>query len=55
MDTSGGPYIPGRYNAVEDALSRWAYPASEAYSEVTFHGTSTVRPEAIKFTRRNKH
>ena len=33
-------YIPGCYNTVADALSRWAYPASEAYSEVSFHGTS---------------
>ena len=24
-------YIPGCYNTVADALSRWAYPASEAY------------------------
>ena len=33
-------YIPGRYNTVAEALSRWAYPASEAYSEVSSHGTS---------------
>ena len=23
-------YLPGKYNTVADALSRWAYPASEA-------------------------
>ena len=32
-----------------DALSRWAYPASEAYSEVSFHGTSTDKAEVIEF------
>ena len=41
-------YIPGRYNTVADALSRWAYPASEANSEVSFHGKESWR-------RRNKH
>ena len=41
-------YIPGRYNTVPDALSRWAYPASEAYSEVSFNGTSTDKAEVIE-------
>ena len=44
-------YIPGRYNTVADALSRWAYPASEAYSEVSFHGTATDKAEAIEFDK----
>ena len=44
-------YIPGRYNTVEDALSRWAYPASEAYSEVSFHGTSKDKAEVIEFDK----
>ena len=42
-------YIPGCYNTVADALSRWAYPASEAYSEVSFHGTSKDKAEVIEF------
>ena len=44
-------YIPGRYNTVVDTLSRWAYPASEAYSEVSFHGTSKDKAEVIEFDK----
>ena len=44
-------YIPGCYNTVADALSRWAYPASEAYSEVSFHGTSKDKAEVIEFDK----
>ena len=44
-------YIPGRYNTVAEALSRWAYPASGAYSEVIFHGTSKDKAEVIKFDK----
>ena len=44
-------YIPGRYNTVADALSCWAYPASEADSEVRFHGTSTDKAEVIEFDK----
>ena len=32
-------YIPGAQNEIPDALSRWAYPASEAYKERSKHGT----------------
>ena len=32
-------YVPGSSNGVPDALSRWAYPASEAYKERSKHGT----------------
>ena len=62
MDTPGGPagrtgrwheltYILGRYKTVADTLSRWAYPASEAYSEVSFHGTSKDKAEVIEFDK----
>ena len=44
-------YIPGRYNTLADTLSRWAYPASEAYSEVSFHGTSKEKAEVIEFDK----
>ena len=44
-------YIPGRYNTVADALSRWAYLASEAHSEVSFHGTSKAKAEVIEFDK----
>ena len=32
--------VPGEANIVGDALSRWAYPASQGYKDVTWHGTS---------------
>jgi hypothetical protein len=32
-------YVPGPSNEVADALSRWAYPASEAYRDISWHGT----------------
>ena len=44
-------YIPGRYNTVADARSRWANPASEAHSEVRFHGISTDKAEVIEFDK----
>ena len=44
-------YIPGRCNTLADPLSRWAYPASEAYSELSFHGTSTDKSKMIEFDK----
>ena len=44
-------YIPAHYNTVADALSCWAYPASEAYSELSFHGTSTDNAKVIEFDK----
>ena len=32
-------HVPGVDNVVGDALSRWAYPASQAYEDVSWHGT----------------
>ena len=32
-------YIPGKENTIQDLLSRWAYPASEAYRDVSRHGS----------------
>jgi hypothetical protein len=30
-------HVPGSINGLPDALSRWAYPASEAYNERSKH------------------
>ena len=35
----GVVYIPGEDNVVADALSRWAYPASKAFADVSIHGS----------------
>jgi hypothetical protein len=41
-------YIPGPENVVPDALSRWAYPASSAREDVSFHGSAEAREEVKK-------
>ena len=32
-------YVPGKDNVVADALSRWAYPASQSFNDVSWHGS----------------
>ena len=41
-------YIPGNENVVADALSRWAYPASSAREDVSFHGSAQACEEVKK-------
>ena len=36
-------YLPGKHNTVADALSRWAYPASEGLQSTNIHGTEQDR------------
>ena len=42
-------YVPGKDNIVADALSRWAYPASQGLADVSKHGSleSTLEAHAI--------
>ena len=42
-------YIPGKLIVVADALSRWAYPASLAFLEVSWHGSKEddVQPSVM--------
>ena len=42
-------YLPGNYNTVADALSRWAYPASEACLSTNIHGTEQDRGLVIEW------
>ena len=32
-------YVPGRDNGIADIMTRWAYPAADAVSDVSMHGT----------------
>jgi hypothetical protein len=41
-------YIPGGSNEVADALSRWAYPASEGLRDSSWHGTPEDNEEMRK-------
>ena len=42
-------YLPGKYNTVAHALSRWAYPASEACLSTNIHGTEQDRGLVIEW------
>ena len=38
-------YVSGKDNEVADAMSRWAYPASQAWSDVCRHGSLQDKPD----------
>ena len=38
-------YVPGKNNTVADVLSRFAYPASEAYRDISKHSSAQVEDE----------
>ena len=42
-------YLPGKYNTVTDALSRWTHPASEACLSTNIHGTEQDRGLVIEW------
>ena len=44
-------YIPGPDNVIPDALSRWAYPASSAREDVSFHGSVEAKEEVKRMAR----
>jgi hypothetical protein len=41
-------YVPGPDNFIADALSRWAYPATSAREDVSFHGSAQACGEVKK-------
>ena len=45
-------YIPGPQNVVPDALSRFAYPASSAREDVSFHGSAAASEEVRQMVQR---
>ena len=36
-------YLPGDENVVADAMSRWAYPATSAKQDVSWHGSQKAK------------
>ena len=38
-------YLPGKENEIADAMSRWAYPATSARQDVSWHGSKEAREE----------
>ena len=38
-------YVPGKDNVVADALSRWAYPSSQSFNDVSSHGSDEADNE----------
>ena len=44
FDLSVG-YVPGKNNTVANVLSRFAYPASEAYRDISKHGSAQDEEE----------
>ncbi len=47
-------YIPGSQNMIPEILSRWAYPASQAYRDISKHGTIKDLEEMEDFFYRKK-
>jgi hypothetical protein len=47
-------YIPGKDNVVADALSRWAYPASQAFADASIHGSEKDDAEMQKLIEEEK-
>jgi hypothetical protein len=47
-------YIPGKENEIADILSRWAYPASQAFRDISVHGNINDVEEAEKILRQEK-
>ena len=48
-------YIPGRENEIPDILSRWAYPASEAFRDISKHGSIFDQKDVKEIMRQEKN
>ena len=47
-------YLPGPENVVADAMSRFAYPASSAREDISFHGSAESNAEVKEMERRER-
>ena len=46
-------YVPGPTNVVADAMSRYAYPATSAREDVSFHGSAEAREEVRRMVEQH--
>ena len=53
FDISVG-YIPGKENTVADVLSRWAYPASQAFLDISKHGSRQDREDVEEILKEER-
>ena len=44
-------YIPGKENDIADILSRWAYPAAQAFRDISVHGNDQDMEEVDAIVR----
>ena len=44
-------YVPGKDNLIADVMSRWAYPASEAFRDLCKHGSAQDKTEMDEILR----
>jgi biotin carboxyl carrier protein len=47
-------YIPGKDNIIADAMSRWAYPASQSLADVSKHGSQESTKEAKEIIQKER-
>jgi hypothetical protein len=47
-------YIPGKHNTIADILSRWAYPASQAYRDISKHGSAKDKEDMDKIIQQER-
>ena len=47
-------YVPGKDNTVADCLSRWAYPSSKDWMDISSHGDAEETQEAQQMIKLEK-
>jgi hypothetical protein len=47
-------YIPGKENTIADILSRWAYPASQAFRDISRHGSAQDKEDMQQIIKEEK-
>jgi hypothetical protein len=47
-------YVPGKDHVVADAMSRWAYPASQSFADVSWHGSAEDTAEMEKIMQEER-